>query len=108
MATPINSLRKQVTSERKKKRLVFYTVIFLSFLYFFLNLFFGDMGMLRYKELLKRQSQLSAEIKKIELENKEFRTQIKLFKEDPFYIEKYAREEYGLAKPDEYIFQYDR
>ncbi|NWF76680.1 MAG: septum formation initiator family protein [Nitrospirae bacterium] len=64
--------------------------------------------MLRYKELLKKQSQLSDEIKKIELENKEFRTQIKLFKEDPFYIEKYAREEYGLAKPDEYIFQYDR
>lgn len=108
METPINRLRKQVASERKKKRLIFYTVISLSFLYLLISLFFGDMGILRYRELLKKQFRLTAEIKEIELENKQFRTQIKLFKEDPFYMEKYAREEYGLAKPDEYIFQYDR
>jgi cell division protein FtsB len=108
MGMPVNLLRKQVASERRKRKLIFYTVIFLSFLYLFISLFFGDMGIIRYRELLKTQNQLSAEIKDIELENKQFRTQINLFKEDPFYMEKYAREEYGLAKPDEYIFQYDR
>ncbi len=108
METPVNLLRKKVYNERKKKRLIFYTIIMLSFIYLFVSLLFGDMGIIRYTELIKKHNQLSAEIKGIELENKQYRTQIKLFKEDPFYIEKYAREEYGLAKPDEYIFQYDR
>jgi cell division protein FtsB len=44
----------------------------------------------------------------MEQENLQIRSQIKLLKEEPYFKEKYAREEFGLAKPDEYIFQYDR
>lgn len=108
MGTTSNLLRKQVTSEIRKRRLVLFTVILLSFIYVSISLIFGDMGFLRYRELNKTKINTEKQIKEIETENEQLKTQIKLLKEDPFYIEKHAREEFGLAKPDEYIFLYDR
>ena len=101
-------LRKQVSSEMRKRRLIFYTVLFLSFTYLFISLIFGDMGLLKYRELCKTKNRLEMEIQSMEQENLQIRTQIKSLKENPFYAEKHAREDFGLAKPDEYIFQYDR
>ena len=108
MGSPVNLLRKQVVSEVRKRRLVFFTIVLLSFIYLFINLTFGNMGILRYIELNKTKTRLETEIKKISEENKQLGLQIDLLKKDPFYLEKYAREDFGLAKPDEYIFQYDR
>jgi cell division protein FtsB len=108
MDSPVNLLRKQVISEVRKRRLIFLTIILLSFVYLFISLIFGDMGILRYRELNKTKTHLETQIKEISKENEELRSQINSLKEDPFYKEKHAREDFGLAKPDEYIFQYDR
>jgi cell division protein FtsB len=108
MSIPVNQLRKQVASERKKRKLIFFTVIFLSFLYLFISLIFGDMGLLQYKELSRKKTQLEAQVKEIGRENEQIRSEIKSIREEPFYKEKHAREDFGLAKPDEFIFQYDR
>lgn len=108
MAAPVNLLRKQVASERKKRKLIFFTIFLLSFLYILSSLIFGDMGLLRYHEIHKKKVLLEAQIQDIESENAQIKSHIKLLKEDPFYKEKHAREDFGLAKPDEYIFQYDR
>ena len=108
MSSPVNLLRKQVVSEIRKRRLIFFTIILLSFIYLFISLIFGDMGLLKYRELNKTKTRLETEIKEISEENKQLGLQIDLLKKDPFYLEKYAREDFGLAKPDEYIFQYDR
>jgi cell division protein FtsB len=103
-----NLLRKQVASEVKKRRLIFFTVSVLSFVYLLVSLLFGDAGLLRYLELQRTKTKLERQLVEINRQNAEIRQQIKLLKEDPFYREKLAREEFGLAKPDEYIFQYDR
>jgi cell division protein FtsB len=103
-----NLLRKQVTSELKKRRLIFFTLTLLSILYLIINVLFGDMGLIRYVELRKTKASLEAQVKEIEQDNKKLRSQLKSIKEDPFIKEKHAREDYGLAKPDELIFQYDR
>lgn len=108
MGSPVNLLRKQVVSEVRKRKLVFFTIVLLSFIYLFINLTFGNMGILRHIELNKTKTRLETEIKKISEENKQLGLQTDLLKKDPFYSEKYAREDFGLAKPDEYIFQYDR
>ncbi|MFZ6017303.1 MAG: FtsB family cell division protein [Nitrospirota bacterium] len=102
-----NILRKQVVSEIKKRRLIFFIIILLSFFYLFISLIFRDMGFLRYRELNKTKARLEKQIDDIKKENMQLETQIKLLREDPFYMEKHAREEFGLARPDEYIFQYD-
>jgi len=103
-----NLLRKQVLSEIKKKKLIFFTFISLSFLYLSISLVFGDMGLFRYIELTKTKSSLEKQISEINRQNEQIRTQLKLLREDPFYREKIAREEYGLSKPNEYVFQYDK
>lgn len=108
MGTTSNLLRKQVSSELRKRRLIIFTSIFLSFIYVSISLIFGDMGILRYKELHQTKINVEEQIKNIEKENGQLKTQIKLLNEDPFYKEKYARENLGLARPDEYIFLYDR
>jgi len=108
MSIPVNQLRKQVASERKKRKLIFFTVVFLSFLYLFITLIFGDMGLLQYRELSGKKARLEAQVKEIGRENEQIRSEIKSIREEPFYKEKHAREDFGLAKPDEFIFQYDR
>jgi len=108
MGIPVNLLRKQVVSEIRKRRLVYLTVILLSFFYLVINLICGDMGIFRYRELNKKKARLETQVKEIKRENAQLGSEIKLLKEDPFYTEKHAREDFGLAKPDEYIFQYDR
>jgi cell division protein FtsB len=108
MMASTNLLRKQVSSEMRKRKLIFYTVMLLSFIYLFVSLIFGDMGILKYRELYKKKTRLQMQVQEMEQENLHIRSQIKSLKEDPFYAEKHAREDFGLAKPDEYIFQYDR
>jgi len=103
-----NLLRKQVLSEVKKKRLIFLTFVILSFIYMSISLVFGDMGLVHYLELNRTKKNLEKEITEINTQNEQIRTQLKLLKEDSFYREKLAREEYGLSKPNEYIFQYDK
>ena len=103
-----NLLRKQVISEVKKKRLIFLTFVVLSFIYLSISLVFGDMGLFRYLELNRTKKNLEGQLSEINKQNEQLRTQLKLLKEDPFYREKLAREEYGLSKPNEYIFQYDK
>jgi len=103
-----NLLRQQVVTEVKKKRLIFFTFVLLSFVYLSINLVFGDMGFFRYLELNKTRRTLEHQLVELNKQNEEIRTQIKLLKEDPFFREKLAREEFGLARPDEYIFKYDR
>ncbi len=102
-----NLLRKQVVSESKKRRLIFSTVILLGFIYLAVSLIFGDMGLLKYSELNERKVHLEIQIKEIKRENRLLRSDVKSLKEDPFYKEKYAREEFELARPDDYIFRYD-
>ena len=103
-----NLLRKQVVSEVKKRRLIFFTFVVLSFLYLTISILFGDVGLLRYLELNRTKKGLEKQLVEINRQNEQIRTQIKLLKEDPFYKEKLAREEFGLARPDEYIFKYER
>jgi cell division protein FtsB len=103
-----NLLRKQVVSEVRKRRLIFLTVMILSFLYLSISLLFGDSGLFRYLELNRTRRSLEVQLVEISKQNEQIRQQITLLKNDPFYREKLAREEFGLAKPDEYIFLYDK
>ncbi|MCL5022479.1 MAG: septum formation initiator family protein [Nitrospirae bacterium] len=103
-----NRLRKQVTSEIKKRRLIFFTIVCLSILYFAARFTFGETGLLRYRELAQKKTHLVSEIGQIEATNAQLKTELKLLKENPFYIEKYAREDFGMAKPDEYVFKYEQ
>lgn len=103
-----NLLRRQVAAELRKRKLIFFTLTLLSILYVIVNGIFGDMGLIRYLELREKKASLENQISEIDQDNAKLRAHLKSIKEDPFIKEKHAREDYGLAKPDELIFQYDR
>ncbi len=101
-------LRKQVTSEIKKRRLIVFTLMSLSLLYLVITFVFGNSGFIRYLELREKKGQLVQEINTIEARNNRLRSDSKQLKENPFYVEKHAREELGMARPDEYVFKYEQ
>lgn len=99
-------MRQQVSLERKKKNLMFLTFSVIAFIYICANLLFGEMGLIKYIELRNTEDRLKKEIVLIEKEKMLLKSQVDALKKDSFYIEKHAREEFGLARPDEYIFQF--
>jgi len=105
MIQPRN-LRQQVVVEKKRRNVIFFTVIALASLYMGASLLFGNMGLIKYFGIQKTKNKLEAEMKHIETENQRLKAEIHSLKHDPYYIEKHAREDFGLAKPDEYIFQF--
>lgn len=99
-------LRKQVGAEIKIRRYVFYTLALLSLVYIGAAFLFSDTGMLRYLELRENRASLEKEINVIMDDTAMLKSSIEAMKENDFYLEKHAREDFGLAGPDEYIFIY--
>jgi cell division protein FtsB len=56
------------------------------------------------KRFRKEITELEKEITRLEDANENLRSKIKAIKEDPFYIEKIARDDLGLTKPGEIIY----
>ena len=87
-------------SLRRKAVWVLFIVLIISFIVISLV---GDNGVL---ELYRRKliyQHLEAEINKLLQENERLKEEIRLLREDPFTIEKIAREELGLVKPGEVV-----
>ena len=103
---PNRALRNQVRAELKKKRYIVYTLLMLSLVYVAANLFFGDMSVMRYRELGGKKTALETQLKDIREQNNQLEESIKLYRENDFYAEKNARENFGLSGQDEYIFIY--
>jgi cell division protein FtsB len=101
-------LRQQVIAERKKRRIVFFTITLLSLIYLAITFTLSDTGIIRYFELRHKKVLLEQEVSDIETRNNKLRSQVKVLKDNPYYLEKYLREDFGMAKPDEYIFKYEQ
>jgi cell division protein FtsB len=104
---PTNRLRTQVRAELKRRSYIFYTLLLLSLFYVGFNLVFGDMGIVRYMELKEKKAALEKDISRVMEDNEKLRAAIDSYSgDDDFYIEKHAREDFGLSGEDEYIFIY--
>lgn len=100
-------LRKQVESEIKRRRYVVYTLLLLSILYVTATLVIGERGLMRYFELSHKEKTLKTEVAKLQSDNTKLKGVIDSYENNNFYIEKHARENFGLAGKDEYIYIYE-
>jgi cell division protein FtsB len=100
-------LRKQVESEIKRRRYVVYTLLFLSILYVTATLVVGDRGLMRYLELSDKEQSLQVEVSQLQKDNVKLKGVIDSYEKNEFYLEKHARENFGLAEKDEYIYLYE-
>ncbi|GAB4389780.1 MAG: hypothetical protein Kow0025_17310 [Thermodesulfovibrionales bacterium] len=101
-----NLLEKQVKAELKRRKYIFYTLVLSSLIYILWNLASGDMSIMRYTELREKEAALGSEVAELKKENERVRSVIGSYRDNDFFAEKHAREEFGLAAPDEYIFLY--
>ena len=91
-------------AERKSKRfpkVVLIAILLLAF--FFTYLFFS--GYLDLRKVGQRLARMEEENKKLAQENKRLEEEIKALEGDPFYIEKIAREELGMVKKGEVVYE---
>lgn len=103
-----HALRRQVQSEVRMRRYMVNAIIALCLLYLVGTLIFSDMGLIRYMELSQKQDDLQKELDAITEQNRALSETLKSFETDPFYMEKHAREEFGMAGPGETIFIYKK
>lgn len=104
----MKTLKEQLLKEKKKMSKISFLVFLLIILFLGYSFFFGDMGYLKYRQLKKNEQRLINEINELSKENVLLKKEIELLKNDSSYLEKYAREKFGLIKPGEMVFQFQK
>jgi len=83
----------------------FFTILLLVIIIFFFTII-GQRGILRIHRLTKERNQIKVFNEKIREENLDIQEEISSLKNDRSYIEKIARQELGLVKEDEIVYQF--
>jgi len=65
----------------------------------------GDEGLLEIRRQSRRLEGLQARIARLEAENDSLRQVLRMLERDLEYVEKVAREEYGMIKPGERVYR---
>ena len=99
----LTRVKKEATKKKGKLRAVLILVglVLLGYLYFA-----GDFGFVRIFSLWKEKRELRLEIKKLEAKIIDLEVERKRLKNDLYYIERVAREKYGMAKEGEKIYKF--
>ncbi len=65
----------------------------------------GERGFLEVYAFSRHLERIESQIHTLEEQNKSLRSQVTGLQSDPYQIEKLAREDLGLARPDELVFE---
>ena len=101
-----NRSRQAVIESQKRRRFILLAVAGFFTVYFTFSFIFGDAGLLSYFKMQRTQDRLDHEIEELRRKNGELKKQIELLRSDPHYIEQIAREQLGLVKDGETIYQF--
>lgn len=101
------TLWRQVRAEKKRRNYVFWTFMLLSLIYMCTVLLLSDMGYLKYRKLRNKTEEIKTQIAQVRDENQKLKRVLQDYRKNGYLMEKHAREEYGLAKKDEYIFLFE-
>ncbi len=103
---PAERKRVRTITERGARRghgTIFYALIFVTAV-LVLNAVFGDKGVLAMMRARRDYNQLSAEVERARVRNRDLAEQVRRLKEDPATIEDLARRELGFVRPGEKLF----
>ncbi len=94
---------KQVKLPRGKTAKFF---LLLGAVFFSFTFFGGDFGFMRIWNLHKKQHELELESKKLQIEMLDLQVEKERLLKDQTYLEKVAREKFGMAKEGEKVYQF--
>jgi cell division protein FtsB len=80
-----------------------FTVLFTLLLAIY-TILFGENNIFKYFDKVKIRNELLSQVELLKSENKKLQRTIDYLQNDPFYIEKKARENLGLIKEDEEVY----
>ncbi|MCX8034031.1 MAG: septum formation initiator family protein [Thermodesulfovibrio sp.] len=100
------ALKEQLKREQGRRMKIYILLLGLILITLIYSFLFGNMGYFKYRELKKNEQKLLTEINQIAKGNNTLKQEIDLLKRDQDYMEKYAREKFGLVKPGEMVFQF--
>jgi cell division protein FtsB len=92
-----------IVGQEKRHRLVVWGSVG-CFLLLSLLAMAGDRGFLELREFYRHLEHLEDQIRALEEETRQVRRQVVGLRNDSYQIERAAREDLGLARPDELIF----
>lgn len=98
------ALRKQVVTEIRLRRYFWNILLSLGLVYMAGSMLFGDMGLVRYLQLNERQASIQMELDRIMQQNRLAAGKLTSLSTDNFYVEKNARESFGMSSKDEFVF----
>ena len=81
-------------------------VILAGVIFFLLTFGRGDFGFVRIYKLKHKKQNLQLQYKQLQAEVLHLARDKELLQEDFFYLEKIAREKYGLSRPDEKVYRF--
>jgi len=99
----INRFKKDPLLRRKILRRLILLLFLASVFYLY---FGGNYGFFRLLSLNKEKGSIILETKRLQAQNMDLELEKEKLKNDPFYIEKVARERYGMAKENEVIYKF--
>ncbi|MGB4600613.1 MAG: septum formation initiator family protein [Trichlorobacter sp.] len=76
----------------------------LAFILFFTV--FGERGLLRIYEMRQEKTRINGKVSELKSENDKLRTEIAALHNDRYHLERIARKDLGLVKPNEIIYQF--
>lgn len=71
-----------------------------------LTYFGGDYGFVRIYRLHQKEAQFQIHYKQMQADILQLQQEKNFLENDPFIIEKLARERYGLSRPDEKVYRF--
>jgi cell division protein FtsB len=96
-------IKKQSFPRKKILRRVLYLLLFSLIFYLY---FAGDYGFIRLLSLKAEKENTILETKRLQALNLDLQIEKEKLRNDLSYIEKIARERYGMAKKDEIIYKF--
>jgi len=67
---------------------------------------FGDKGVLRLVKAYQQKQQLQQQVEQLQQENQQLKAEIEALQHDPQTIERLARQELGMVREDEIVYQF--
>ena len=89
-----------------KKYKILLSVIVLTIFLLFIWIYFMPYGSRNYFKLCDENKKISSDVDDLKRQNNELKLEISKLKEDSQYLETVAREQFGLLKKNEIVFEF--
>lgn len=103
-----NLSRQQIEKAKKKKRKVVYWATLFVLGYLTILFLFGEVSLPHYLSMRKTYQQIHSEISRLKSENASLKKETEALRSNPNQIENLAREELGLTKKGEIIYEFQK